>query len=220
MCGVEGGAVSAAAEHDEVTADEEVDRGVRRVRSMQDPRLPTPEEVREHELTHLPYRCWCRHCVRGRGKEAPHVTANGDGALPEVHFDFAFMGDEGDAGNTIPMLVAKVRDNKMVLATAVPRKSTGEFVVDRVMAFLREVGIDKLDIIAKSDQEPAIMSVVEGVGSRKALGSRELPGGLPPKQRDCGEGDSERDGAGEGPRATLRGSGACPSEPREPSSLG
>ena len=24
---------------------------------------PTPEEVAEHELTHLPFRSWCSHCV-------------------------------------------------------------------------------------------------------------------------------------------------------------
>ena len=29
------------------------------VRAMVDPRLPTEEEVANHELTHLPYRNWC-----------------------------------------------------------------------------------------------------------------------------------------------------------------
>ena len=29
-------------------------------------------EVEQHELTHLPFRNWCRHCVRAKGKESPH----------------------------------------------------------------------------------------------------------------------------------------------------
>ena len=33
---------------------------------------PTKQEREEHEATHCPYRNWCRHCVRGRGRNAPH----------------------------------------------------------------------------------------------------------------------------------------------------
>ena len=90
--------------------------------------------------------------------------------MPEVHFDFAFMGDEGDAGNAVTMLVVRARADRMTLATAVPRKSAGDFVVNRVMAFLKEIGVDKSDVIVKSDQEPAIMSLVDAVGKQKSLG--------------------------------------------------
>ena len=53
----------------------------------------------------------------------------------------------------------------MVMATAVPSKSTGRFVVERVGAFIKELGIDHLDIVAKSDQEPSLKKLVEDVGS-------------------------------------------------------
>ena len=33
----------------------------------QDPRKPSQSEGDQHNLTHLPYRSWCTHCVRGRG---------------------------------------------------------------------------------------------------------------------------------------------------------
>ena len=36
------------------------------------PVLPWEAEVEQHELTHLPFRNWCRHCVRAKGKESPH----------------------------------------------------------------------------------------------------------------------------------------------------
>ena len=34
--------------------------------------MPTPQEVRDHERTHLPFRSWCKHCVFGRAKNEPH----------------------------------------------------------------------------------------------------------------------------------------------------
>ena len=36
------------------------------------PKEPTREERMHHEATHLPSRCWCPTCVRGRGHNAPH----------------------------------------------------------------------------------------------------------------------------------------------------
>ena len=43
-----------------------------RWRRIGDPRLPTEKEVEEHNLTHVPYRNWCPHCVRGLGKDLDH----------------------------------------------------------------------------------------------------------------------------------------------------
>ena len=52
-----------------VHGDEEDDEsGSRRVIEMNDLAMPSEEERRDHEMTHLPYRSWCRHCIRGRGK--------------------------------------------------------------------------------------------------------------------------------------------------------
>ena len=35
---------------------------------------PTKAEIYEHEVTHLPYRSWCKHCVHGKGASA--LTTN------------------------------------------------------------------------------------------------------------------------------------------------
>ena len=40
------------------------------------PVLPSEAEVEQHELTHLPFRSWCRHCVRAKGKESPHSESS------------------------------------------------------------------------------------------------------------------------------------------------
>ena len=36
------------------------------------PKGPTKEEREKHEATHLPFREWCQHCIRGRGRNKPH----------------------------------------------------------------------------------------------------------------------------------------------------
>ena len=43
------------------------------------PVLPSEAEVEQHELTHLPFRSWCRHCVRAKGKENPHRESSPSG---------------------------------------------------------------------------------------------------------------------------------------------
>ena len=37
-------------------------------RELRQPEEPTEEERRRHELTHLPYRSWCKWCVLGKGR--------------------------------------------------------------------------------------------------------------------------------------------------------
>ena len=37
------------------------------------PGQPTKAEREHHYLTHIPFRSWCQHCVRGRGKSAHHL---------------------------------------------------------------------------------------------------------------------------------------------------
>ena len=85
-----------------------------------DLKLPSAEEVAEHELTHLPYRSWCSHCARGKGKTLDHRRSDRKRVLPEVHLD-NFMGAGGDEKTKV-IIVAKHRDSKSVLASVVPVK--------------------------------------------------------------------------------------------------
>jgi hypothetical protein len=89
--------------------------------------------------------------------------------MPEFHMVFAFFGDEGDPGKTVPVLVVRERQTRMTMAAAVPSKSIGTYIARRVVAFMQEVGCEQLDIVVKSDQEAAI---VEEVGRVRAASSR------------------------------------------------
>ena len=39
---------------------------------MKAPDAPTPEEIARHNVTHIPYRAWCRSCVLARGRSTAH----------------------------------------------------------------------------------------------------------------------------------------------------
>ena len=70
-------------EEEQVEAqEEEADRGARRPAKMNDPKEPSEEERKEHEMTHLPYRSWCKHCVHGRAQNLPHKRSNEGPQMP------------------------------------------------------------------------------------------------------------------------------------------
>ena len=146
---------------------EELEDGARRTVKMQDPKLPSVEEIREHSITHLPYRSWCRHCVRGRGREMNHKAAEEKQGMHEIHMDLCFPGEEDSSGN-LTVMVARERAAKMTMAAAIPSKTTGTFIAKRVVAFMREVGCEQGDVLVKTDQENAMKSIVTEVGRVRA----------------------------------------------------
>ena len=162
--------INADKEDEELAAgDGEVKNGERAARKMQDPKRPTAKEIAQHLLTHLPYRSWCLHCVRGRGLELPHARGKELPTIPEVHFDFCFPGDDGEPGRTLTVFAGRDRQTRMTLAAVVPTKSsTGSFIARRVVAFLREIGMSGSDITIKSDQEPAMISILNEVARMRA----------------------------------------------------
>ena len=49
-------------------SDEWEEFGNRKVVRKHDSRQPS-QQKEEQEMTHLPFRSWCRHCILGRGRE-------------------------------------------------------------------------------------------------------------------------------------------------------
>ena len=134
--------------------------GNRKVVRKHDPCQPSLQEKEEHEMTHLPFRSWCRHCTTERGREKDcRKTMEEERQFPEVHLDYVFMGDEKE-GKTLAFLVAKERETRAVLSTVVPRKTTGEWICRSLMAWPREIRPESVDIIVKSDNEPQYLDLV------------------------------------------------------------
>ena len=111
---------------EEVKSEAEEEFGVRTPRKMLD----------QHNLTHLPFRNWCAHCVEGKGTVTSHFKQYREDGLPEVRLDYCFLSIKNSPLATV--LVAKEKTTKIVMSTVVPMK--GAFVelpVRRVLAFLK-----------------------------------------------------------------------------------
>ena len=66
------------------------------VRTLPSPTPPSRQEMLEHNLTHWPFRSWCKHCVAGKAKANKHSPTGGlaESEVPVVSFDYMFMGDK------------------------------------------------------------------------------------------------------------------------------
>jgi hypothetical protein len=61
--------------------------------------LPSADERKAHEVTHLPYQQWCPVCVSCKAADSPHHRLPEEGAdgTPVVEFDYGFVSPTGQA---------------------------------------------------------------------------------------------------------------------------
>ena len=67
----------------------------REVRAPPIPTTPSREEVLQHRLKHHPYRSWCPHCVRGKGREDKHTGSKQKDeyfGVPKISSDYFYIG--------------------------------------------------------------------------------------------------------------------------------
>lgn len=67
------------------------DHGVRKPMKHIDPKLPSQTEIDEQYLTHLPFRNWCKHCIRGKSRSANYRVEPRHDGMAEVHIDYCVM---------------------------------------------------------------------------------------------------------------------------------
>ena len=66
------------------------------IKVLPSPTPPSRQEMLEHNLTHWPFRSWCKHCVAGKAKASGHRSTGNTSAseVPIISMDYAFMGDK------------------------------------------------------------------------------------------------------------------------------
>ena len=70
--------------------DEQVEEGVA-ARMARRKIMPTPEEIRQHNLSHVPSQKWCPHRVAGRGKAKPHIRRSTEREVPVIGLEFFYF---------------------------------------------------------------------------------------------------------------------------------
>ena len=99
----------------------DIDTSAQAPRSLHVPKEPTAQERAEHELTHLPFRSWCKTCVmcKSRQDHSKKVRLK----QPVLQCDYSFFNDPKVEGS---VTILNVRDvmSGLALACVVPEQRT------------------------------------------------------------------------------------------------
>ena len=160
--------VDAAADTD---ANDDDEAALPRLASV--PVRPTKEEVDNHMTTHVPFRSWCPHCVRGKSKGLAHRRQAHEHEIPTLAVDYMFMTDSQNEGEEtgMPILVSKdiVNGNcgtGMISARIVPQKGVHAYAVKQLSQDIGNLGHPSL--IFKSDGEPALVALKNAVKDERS----------------------------------------------------
>ena len=158
-------------------------------RAERQPGQPTEEERASHELTHLPFKSWCGHCVSSRSRRDAHhqdgEKHDADGGDPIIAFDFFYTdvsGDELDFMRQKPaakdvMTVLIVVDKSTGMCRAIPLPSKGEESLvhgaKEILGFISYLGYQAVGI--RGDNEPAAQALTRMIcQSRCKLGLKTI----------------------------------------------
>ena len=168
---------------EEIEIKDEGSEETENIKIAPDPGQPTARQVEEHrQRGHIPYRLWCKWCLMGRGRGAPH-SKRGSSTIPIVGLDYFFITSGGvkfrkelefpedEAGNRaleskrltgeiVKCLVIRCSSTKVVLGHVVPCKGPDEdkFVANLVADAVAWMGHTKL--IIKADNEVSLQALV------------------------------------------------------------
>ena len=137
------------------------------------PPTPSQREIDEHNIDHLPYRCWCGHCVAGRAVGEAHRSKEPDEMKrPVITFDYLFItrGAKGErhveareeVGKKevlLKILVVKDTGSKTIFAHVVDAKGADEKVVKLLIEDIRWLGYREISL--KADNERAIAKLLQ-----------------------------------------------------------
>ena len=161
------------------------------------PCTPTSAEVEAHSLTHLPYRSWCVHCVRAKGRAGAHKAKEEEThTLPRLSVDYLFPSQAKDA-RPLTGLSFYDKKAKRLAATLVPKKGTSEHPYPAKWLAHQVEFLGYPRVIVKSDQEPAIISLKRG--------AKEKLHGLEMTMEESPAGDSKSNGEIESYNNVLEG---------------
>ena len=69
-------------------------------KGLKSPDQPAPQERAEHNLTHLPFRSWCKQCIQNKSKSDAHPKQQRNSKAPVVQFDFCYFKSLGEQKTT------------------------------------------------------------------------------------------------------------------------
>ena len=113
------------------------DKAAREAKALPRPNEPTEQQRAQHNLTHLPYRSWCEHCVRAKGKERQSKRNTDRQPLTQIDYSFATAG-----ADVQQRTILTATDVQAGLATSVvvPAKGRHAYGINELKKFGYETG--------------------------------------------------------------------------------
>ena len=102
---------------------------------LPEPYKPSAKERAIHDLTHLPYRGWCEHCVKARRPKTHHraKSPSSQRTIPLLVAEYCHVRDSKDE-ELATILVARLYPSKALLAVGCDRKGIDDYVINRLAA--------------------------------------------------------------------------------------
>ena len=128
-----------------------------------DPPQPSEQESTDHEMTRLLFQA-CEGIASRAEDERKTATKRQRNDVSPKRIWTTCAWETRRKGKrwlrkALALLVAREKEAKAVFSTDVLRTSTGEWICSRLMARLREIGLEFVDIVVKPDTKPALTSL-------------------------------------------------------------
>ena len=131
---------------------------------------PSPAEIAQHSLTHMPYKSWCMHCVAFRARADKHTQIKETTRTHSIlSFDFCFTSRAAEE-HKLCCLVAHDEHTKWIQAWSVPSKggtTARNFMATELTRLSAYLGHREITI--RADPEPSCTALADSV---QALRSR------------------------------------------------
>ena len=135
------------------------------------PNEPTEQQQAQHNLTHLPYRSWCEHRVRAKGKE--RQSKRNTDREPVIQVDYLFVST-GKGIQQQTVLNAIDVQIGLSMSAVVPSKGRQAYSTAELKKFIYETG--RTCGILQYDQEPSLKALVtETVNQLGGMSTRATP---------------------------------------------
>ena len=138
----------------------DMDTSAQAPRSLHVPKEPTAQERAEHELTHLPFRSWCKTCVMSKSRQDHSKKLRLK--QPVLQCDYSFFTDPKVEGS---VTILNVRDvmSGLALACVVPNKGRSVYAEGELRRFILETG--RTFGVLQADPETSLVALAETVTS-------------------------------------------------------
>ena len=144
---------------------EEFEEKVERI-GLPKPLQPTAFEVAEHNISHVPYRSWCEHCVRGKARTSAHPTSAGAKLAdqrPTIAMDYFYLGKKED--DSLPILGVVEETSQRCFSLTLPSKGlTHQYNLAVLSRVIKVLGVQFG--VLKSDTERALVALRDAVQAK------------------------------------------------------